>query len=1575
MKKILYLALCSLLLAGLIMCFAACGDDEEPTGSSSSKPDSSSSVADSSTGSSTTDSSGSNDSTDSSVGGAGSSTDSSVPTTDSSNSGTDSTSPSTGSSAPTTDSSTQDPPVDDHKHTFSDVYSYDDQNHYYKATCEHKDEVDGTEPHSFDENGDCKCGYHQHTYSNEYSYDADNHFNKATCIHTEEIANVEAHSYNEQNVCKCGKVKDAVQDIIATIVANKGSITNGTSVQTTYDNRLGSVSASNIVYKFYDNYVYVKQEEDYINEYYYSYDDGKLIAIFVQNGGNVNVDTEASEDNLSGARYILGCVEQYETYACGSESLVEFFYKNGIEKASDTFVAAKNGNEYTMSYGYCIVDDWANYYYLITAAFTVDEATSTLKTASITVDRFAMESYTVVDGKYIINDGAEPNFKTTFEIAQNTEALENVDNPYDSSKILLDSIAVKDRDGNDIEEIVIKQRANDEIKIFLADITPSTALLSLCDIELIVKNEADGSVVEVSVFYNDYDKSYSFNINMPGVYEISLRVNDMTFVTTAEISAKIPAAIAAQVYDATTELFNKTKKAEVYAGAPLYLMSYVESGFDGAYTATLVGENAGNASLTDGEIGGKAVTVFKSDVLDEYTVKIEAEADKTVSCLLTVTVVEAPSVEDLLFGEYFANDDRGNRIVTAIFGDNSIVDITYAGIYGEETTQLSYTVANNTISFEVTDGDEFVEEFYINELYQVVMVIYEEAYVLEQVFVETTLVSSGSMKVEDIAGNGKYSNTYAFELYSNGEFVIFNGYSRTNDVSLTKKNGSYMFKLKGADAQPLVKTSGDANSLAGEYSIDGIVNVTITLDSVATPVMEPQYGTLEVVDHVATTSDRNKSFVYGYEIIDGEFVFYRYGEVTENVSLVKMGNEYSFQFENLANAMVMEKVEGADDILGGEYVIEKFMPGRILFAEIIITPGAQGPQKPVIIEEPYGMFMLDDKVDGTLTGTYNYEIVDGEFVVYKDGVLTTDVTVIKDGDNVYLQCGSLTAPMMLVKIEGEEFALAGYYEAQTETECIYAITFVPGILDDEEATGTLVIEDNYNGTVGGTYSYEIFNGSFLIYKDGVLTNDVLIMQTLDGTYTFQCVGTVPLELVKVEGISVVLEGKYVVNGDEGALFTLTFTPGGAEDIPVYVEEGTIEVTDNKDGTASGSYTYKVTDDGAFYIFKNGVLTNDIIISIVGEDNYTFQSPAMTLPQTLVMIKGESGMISGKYQVLEGEEVIYEVLILKNGYELPIVYVEEGTIEVTDNNGNTVGGSYTYKITDEGNIVIFKDGIATSDIVIVAGANGEYTFKCAALENAQELVMVKGEDNMFSGKYQITSGDTVLYELLILKNGYELPVIYVEEGTLEIVDSNEGTLGGSYIYKITDEGVFHIFKDGVIVDSIAITAGENDTYFFWCSALEEPVALGKVKGEYGMLSGGYRISEGDTVKYDVVILKNGYELPGATVQDLVIGQNEIFVNDAESGATVIYTSSKDGSLIISDLSGNAMMYIVYEDNLNNINFSSKINVLEGETITIVFKTKNQLIDVVRISVGFENKNNGVTEGEGGEIILPDTGEEW
>ena len=1236
---------------------------------------------------------------------------------------------STDSSDETTDSSdepgidgppdTPNPPEEGHKHTYANVYSYDDKSHYYAATCEHKDEKTGVEDHTHDaETGDCVCGHHVHRYSNEYSFDTDNHFYKATCVHYDEVTGIEAHTFNENNECKCGRVKDDLAKMLEELIKNKGLITSGTSTQTNTNIIEGNevVSGTKVTYFFYDNYVYVKDESDYINEFYYSYNDGKLIAIQIQNGGKPFVDSEASLENLEGARYGFACVGDYESYACGAERLVKYFYNRAVVDAPENYKITKNGNVYTLDYAYCAGGDW-NYYYIINMVFSVDEATTTLASVNITIDRYAQDSYTVVDGVYILNEDAKFSYHTTYEVTQSLEANENVENPYDAGKILLDSITIKDKDGNDIESVTIKQRADEQIILFLSDIVPSTALLELCSIEIIVINEVDGTPVTINPEYLSYDNSYRFYVSAPGSYKLEIKINDMTFTTSLESAPMLPLSIGAQVYDFLLGEFNKTKRTEVYAGTELYFVSYVDANYDGAYVASIVGENAANATLTKGEIGGKEVTVFKSDVIDEYVIEIKSAYNEEVVAQLKVSVTEAPRIEDILSGKYFKKDEHGKEIINVEF--DAYKDVAYITFMSPEfdyepiDTIISYTIVDDKIEFTTDeDSEELLESIYVNDQLQLVVGILENEYVLEKLIVEAELVSSGTMTVKDLAEENSEEVEYAFELYSDGEFMFYVDYSRTRAVALTNKNGSYVLRRMGMGSVTLDKISGEEGSLAGEYEAKDNVNVVITVDSEATYVEEPTYGTIEVVDYASSNIESSHSFIYGYEIVDGDFVIYRYDVVTDTVKLVDLGGEYSFLYSGVLSAQMLEKIEGGDDVLGGKYIIEMNLATIVHIADVIITPGATAPSKPVVIEKPYGAVYIEDHDESGayLTGTYYYEIVDGGFVVYKDGVVTTDffITTNLDG-TIAFQCEGMPLPQVLHKENGVEGGLEGTYIVPGEDNedgqyAAFYVTFEPGVIEEEDNFGTLVIDDKNTGVLSGTYYYELTDGILVFFKEdgNIITNEFLVEYDLiTEAYTFQSLDFVIRQpLVKVEGMGALLGGKYTVSGENGVVYELSFAPGVGEKPYAYVENGTLEIVDKNTEAVGGSYTYGITVDGEIHVFKDGERTSDVLISIGLGGNYTFQCPVLRLPMYLNKVKGETGMLSGKYFAYDGATVKYELLFLKEGYEMPAAtnqaLVEgENTVVVNDTADGII---VTYTNASAGEITITN---LTEDKAIVA----------------------------------------------------------------------------------------------------------------------------------------------------------------------------------------------------------------------------------------------------------------------------------
>ncbi len=97
------------------------------------------------------------------------------------------------------------PQEPEHKHTYASQYSYDEEYHWYSATCEHPQEVSGKGTHNFGTDDVCDvCSYareHVHTFSDQLSSNAQYHYYLATCGHTGEYKDVEAHVGDPCSVC------------------------------------------------------------------------------------------------------------------------------------------------------------------------------------------------------------------------------------------------------------------------------------------------------------------------------------------------------------------------------------------------------------------------------------------------------------------------------------------------------------------------------------------------------------------------------------------------------------------------------------------------------------------------------------------------------------------------------------------------------------------------------------------------------------------------------------------------------------------------------------------------------------------------------------------------------------------------------------------------------------------------------------------------------------------------------------------------------------------------------------------------------------------------------------------------------------------------------------------------------------------------------------------------------------------------------------------------------------------------------------------------------------------------------
>ena len=123
-----------------------------------------------------------------------------------------------------------------HSHTYESEWSSDGENHWHEPSCNDTEEVLDFAPHR-DDGIDGVCDVcekeyyvpHTHTYENNWSSDKENHWYKATCEHADEISGSSPHTDSDGDgicdVCDYGRPSERKIDILHTNgVTNRLSI-------------------------------------------------------------------------------------------------------------------------------------------------------------------------------------------------------------------------------------------------------------------------------------------------------------------------------------------------------------------------------------------------------------------------------------------------------------------------------------------------------------------------------------------------------------------------------------------------------------------------------------------------------------------------------------------------------------------------------------------------------------------------------------------------------------------------------------------------------------------------------------------------------------------------------------------------------------------------------------------------------------------------------------------------------------------------------------------------------------------------------------------------------------------------------------------------------------------------------------------------------------------------------------------------------------------------------------------------------------------------------------------------------
>ena len=292
---------------------------------------------------------------------------------------------------------------------------------------------------------------------------------------------------------------------------------------------------------------------------------------------------------------------------------------------------------------------------------------------------------------------------------------------------------------------------------------------------------------------------YSFDINTPGTYTVTITVDGVETEITVEVALLPPQSFVSEVYNPFYTVFEEKAEVTAYVGKEVFIRASAGQYYNSEYIAEIV-QNAENATISVDEIEEMAATSFVASEVGTYTVKLTSTISPEVSCTLTINVVEAPNVAEMLTGYYIGKNDNGEVLLAAKFVDNTI-EIEYM----EMKAVVSFTYVDEELSFEYVSGDDMLWDFYITETYELAMQINGYDFILEEAEepkpIDPSLEAlTGVIVVTDKIGGGQTNNsgTFRYEIGEDNAIIIYVDGVVSDSVFIQPAlGGGYLFQCPG----------------------------------------------------------------------------------------------------------------------------------------------------------------------------------------------------------------------------------------------------------------------------------------------------------------------------------------------------------------------------------------------------------------------------------------------------------------------------------------------------------------------------------------------------------------------------------------------------------------------------------------------------------------------------------------------------------------------------------------------------------------------------------------------------------
>lgn len=488
----------------------------------------------------------------------------------------------------------------------------------------------------------------------------------------------------EFDVNVSANVYNTIDQAVAAGIKNSNKVSNGT-VKIDYVEY-----ANEYAYAYGDKFIEIQGPDS--NEYYSLLEDDSVFGVVsgIDWEGNPYIEPayEPLANNLKGVD--LRSVLNYAYDIFGVELLVETFAYVGQSEQALNYEEAKGENgSYNFSFE-IIIEDF--YYYFVEVSFVLDAESEVFTEVTVKMDGYMFVYNEETGESEQPTEFVTPDFQRIVTANQVIGAQVAV-NPYPLEEMLIQSFDLEDAEGNKLENgATVSAGLKEDLYINVVNLNPTTANAALDKIKVTMLDEH--GMETWSAFGDYYDGVVTVTSYKVGNFEIIISSANVYYSLKLNVEYSPLESFVAGVYDENMGGLVEANTATVFANQVLQFGAIVNEGANASVEVSCEG-----AKISQGEY-----YEFAAAELGTYVITLTSLVNPEFSATLTVEVVEAPSLAEILNGKYeFTSMMLGTAIYTFAPETegalNGQLTIAYDGAYvGKGEGYFSYEYSEGRLS-------------------------------------------------------------------------------------------------------------------------------------------------------------------------------------------------------------------------------------------------------------------------------------------------------------------------------------------------------------------------------------------------------------------------------------------------------------------------------------------------------------------------------------------------------------------------------------------------------------------------------------------------------------------------------------------------------------------------------------------------------------------------------------------------------------------------------------------------------------------------------------------------------------